>query len=123
MPGQQGSKAVTEGLLGVKMGERFRKWGVWGKIRPGFIYYQEAMPGGGVDTPESLTRFAWDFGGIVELYPARSTTWRFDVGTTLVRYLANYPDPRMSPINDLRSTQYYSNQGNLQVSTSYIYRF
>lgn len=123
MPGQQGSKPVTEGLFGVKMGERFRRWSIWGKIRPGFIYYQEAMPGGGVYTPESLTRFAWDFGGIVEVYPARSTTWRFDVGTTLVRYLANYPDPRMSPINDLRSTQYYTNQGNLQVSTSYIYRF
>ena len=74
-------------------------------------------------TPESLTRFAWDFGGIAELYPARNTTWRFDVGTTLVRYLANHPDMNMSPINDLRSTQYYTNQGNLQVSTTYIYRF
>jgi hypothetical protein len=119
----QGSKPMTEGLFGVKMGERFRKWAIFGKIRPGFIYYQEAMPGGGVHTPDSLTRFAWDFGGIVELYPVRNTIWRFDVGTTMVRYLSDHPDPRMSPINDLRSTQYIVTQGNFQISTAYVYRF
>jgi hypothetical protein len=123
IPGQQRSKPITEGLFGVKMGERFQKWAIFGKIRPGFIYYQEAMPGGGVYTPESLTRFAWDFGGIAEIYPARNTTWRFDVGTTLVRYLSDHPDPRMSPINDLRSTQYIVTQGNFQISTAYVYRF
>jgi hypothetical protein len=42
---------MTEGLFGIKMGERFRKWAIFGKIRPGFIYYQEAMPGGGIYTP------------------------------------------------------------------------
>jgi hypothetical protein len=41
------------------------------------------MPGGGIYQPESLTRFATDFGGIVELYPNRNSTVRFDVGTTL----------------------------------------
>jgi len=123
IPGQQGARPMTEGLFGIKLGQRFNKWAIFGKVRPGFIYYQEALPGGGVYTPQSLTRFAWDFGGIVELYPARNTTWRFDVGTTLVRYLANHPDMNMSPINDLRSNQYYTNQGNLQVSTTYIYRF
>ena len=114
---------MTEGLFGIKMGERFRKWAIFGKIRPGFIYYQEAMPGGGAYTPGSLTRFAWYFGGIAELYPTHNTTWRFDVGTTLVRYLSDHPDSRMSPINDLRSTQYIVTQGNLQVATTYIYRF
>jgi hypothetical protein len=123
LPAQQGTKPMMEGLFGVKMGERLQHWAIFGKIRPGFIYYEEAMPGGGVYTPENLSRFAWDFGGIVELYPARNTTWRFDVGTTLVRYLSDHPDPRMSPINDLRSTQYIVTQGNFQIATSYIYRF
>jgi len=105
------------------MGERWHHWGLFGKIRPGFIYYENALPGGGDPNPASLTRFATDFGGIVELYPKRNSTVRFDVGTTLVRYLSDHTDPRMSPINDLRSTQYIVTQGNFQVATSYVYRF
>jgi hypothetical protein len=123
IPGQQGTQPMTEGLFGVKIGERFKKWAVFGKIRPGFIYYQSAMPGSVIYTPDSLTRFAWDLGGIVEVYPSRASTWRFDVGSTLVRYLSDHTDPRMSPFNDLRSTQYIVNQGNLQVATTYLYRF
>lgn len=114
---------MMEGLFGVKMGERWQHWGLFGKIRPGFIYYKNAMPGGGDPAPNSLTRFATDFGGIVELYPNRNSTLRFDAGTTLVRYLSDHPDPNMSPINDLRSTQYIVTQGNFQVSTAYVYRF
>jgi hypothetical protein len=123
IPGQQGAKPMMEGLFGVKMGERWQHWGLFGKIRPGFIYYENALPGGGDPNPTSLTRFATDFGGIVELYPNRNSTVRFDVGTTLVRYLSNHPDPNMSPINDLRSTQYIVTQGNFQISTAYVYRF
>ena len=73
MPGQQGSKAVIEGLFGLKMGARFQKVGVFGKVRPGFIYYQDAMQGGGNMTPNSLTRFATDFGGVFEYYPEAAT--------------------------------------------------
>ena len=124
IPGQQGTQPMTEGLFGVKIGERFRKWAVFGKIRPGFIYYQSAMPGGGVSIPESLTRFAWDLGGGVELYPSRSSVWRFDVGSTLVHYLSDHTDPRMSPLNDLRSTQYTPSIKEIYRSQqSYVYRF
>jgi len=84
LPEQKGTEPMTEGLFGVKIGERWQHWGLFGKIRPGFIYYEQAMPGGGVDHPASLARFAADFGGIVELYPNRKSTLRFDVGTTLV---------------------------------------
>ncbi len=70
-----------------------------------------------------MARFTWDFGGIVEVYTHRNTTLRLDVGTTLVRYLANYPDPNMSEIGSVQSNQYYTNQGNFQVSTAYVYRF
>ena len=123
IPGQQGAHPMTEGLFGIKLGERFDHFGIYGKVRPGFIYYKNAMPGGGDYTPNSLTRFAWDFGGIVELYPARNSTLRFDVGTTLVRYLNNHSDPVQYPLGSVLSTQYIVTQGNFQVSTSYTYRF
>jgi hypothetical protein len=45
------------------------------------------------------------------------------MGTTLVRYLADHTDPRMSEIGSLQSSQYVVNQGNFQVSTGYVYRF
>lgn len=123
LPAQGGSKPMVEGLFGIKWGERWQHFGIFGKVRPGFIYYEKAMPGAGVYTPESLSRFAADFGGIVEVYPARNSTLRFDVGTTLVRYLANYTDPRTSPLGSLLSNQYVVTQGNFQFSTGYAYRF
>jgi hypothetical protein len=123
MPGQQGSQPVLEGLFGVKMGMRFNHVGVFGKLRPGFIYYNEAIPGGGVSTPNSLSRFATDLGGIFEYYPNESSTLRFDVGTTVVRYLTNRTDADRYPLGDHLSTQYWVTQGNLQVATSYTYRF
>ena len=123
IPGQQGAKAMTEGLFGVKMGARFQHFGIFGKVRPGFIYYDQAMPGGGATAPSNLTRFATDLGGTVEYYPARNSTLRFDVGTTLVRYLTDHPDPKPYPLGSWLSTQYWVTQGNFQVATSYTYRF
>ena len=122
LPAQGGSKGMMEGLFGCKLGERFRHWGVFGRIRPGFIYYQEAMPGGGVSSPTSLSRFATDFGGTVEVYPSHKSALRIDVGTTLVRYLTDRRD-LISPLGSLLSTQYIVTQGNFQISTSYGYRF
>jgi len=124
LPAQGGSRGMVQGLFGVRVGERFEHWGIFGKVRPGFIYYQQATPGfGGGDQATSLTRFAWDFGGIVEVYPNRRSSLRFDIGTTMVRYLSDHPDPRMSQLGDLRSNQYYVNQGNFQIATSYLFRF
>jgi len=123
LPAQGGSRGMVEGLFGMRVGQRFEHWGIFGKVRPGFIYYQKAMPGLGGDQATSLTRFAWDFGGIVEVYPNRRSSLRFDIGTTLVRYLSDQPDLRMSQLGDLRSNQYYVNQGNFQIATSYAYRF
>jgi hypothetical protein len=123
IPGQQGTKPMTEGLFGVRMGHRFEHFGIYGKVRPGFIYYESAMPGGGARSAESLTRFAADFGGTFELYPARNSTVRFDVGTTLVRYLTDHPDHIQYPLGSLLSTDYIVTQGNLQVATSYVWHF
>jgi hypothetical protein len=123
LPGQNGSAPMTEGLFGARFGERFEHWGIFAKIRPGFIYYESAYPGGGVTTSESLTRFAWDVGGIIEAYTHGGGTFRLDLGTTMVRYLADARDKNISPLGSLISTQYYVNQGNFQVSAGYVHRF
>jgi hypothetical protein len=123
LPGQNGAPAMMQGMFGARVGERFQHWGVFARIRPGFIHYDSAYPGGGSTTPTSLSRFACDFGGIVEAYTSRSSTLRLDVGTTVVRYLADAPDARISPLGSLLSTQYYVTQGNFQVSAGYVHRF
>jgi len=51
IPGQQGAKPMMEGLFGVKMGERWQHWGLFGKIRPGFIYYETPCLGEATRTP------------------------------------------------------------------------
>lgn len=125
IPAQQGSSAMMQGLFGVRLGQRFEHVGIFGKVRPGFIYYDKAMPGGGNPNPTSLTRFVWDVGGIVEVYPRKESrsTIRFDVGTTLVRYLTDRTDTRFTEIGGVISNQYYTTQGNFQFSTGYVYRF
>jgi hypothetical protein len=125
LPGQRGSDGMMQGLFGVRLGQQFRHVGIFGKVRPGFIYYENALPGGGDPNPTSVTRFAWDFGGIVEVYPHRESrsVIRFDVGTTLVRYLSDRTDDRFTQIGGVISNQYYNNQGNFQLSTGYTYRF
>ncbi len=123
IPGQQGTQPMMEGLFGVRMGVRAEKFGVFAKIRPGFIYYNNALPVQGETSTTSLTRFAADLGGIFEYYPERNSTLRFDVGTTVVRYLTNHPDPHDYQLGSLLSSQYIVTQGNFQVSTSYVYRF
>jgi len=96
---------------------------VFAKVRPGFIYYENALPVQGDAGTGSLTRFAADLGGIVEYYPERNSTFRFDVGTTVVRYLTNHKDPHQYELGTLLSNQYYVTQGNFQIATSYVYRF
>ncbi len=125
LPGQHGSEPMMQGLFGVRLGQQFQHVGVFGKVRPGFIYYNKAIPGGGNDNPGSLTRFAWDLGGIVEVYPHRESrsVIRFDVGTTLVRYLTDRYDDRFTQIGGVISNQYIVTQGNFQISTGYTYRF
>jgi len=123
LPSQQGTQGMVQGLFGVKPGERWKHWGLFAKVRPGFLYYNEAWPGGGATTTGSLSRFVWDFGGVTEFYTRHNGTLRVDVGTTLVRYLSDRTDTRMARLGGVISDQYYNNQGNFQVSTGYVYRF
>jgi len=92
----------TQGLFGAKYGIRSEKFGIFGKIRPGFIRFGEGSSPIGV----SATEFALDIGGVLELYPTRPVALRFDVGNTLIRYGAR---------------DFTSN--NLQISTGVALRF
>ena len=90
---------LIEGLFGLKAGKRFEKVGVFGKARPGFLYATKGdlqpIPGilcaavfpppVGCFETTSKNSFAFDFGGVVELYPTKRTIIRFDVGDTIVR--------------------------------------
>ena len=92
------SGSRTEALFGVKAGPRFRRFGVFGRIRPGIIHYARASHGSVCITilvyPPPLecrialgsTNFALDFGGGLEVYPSRRTTIRFDLGDKLIRF-------------------------------------
>lgn len=91
-----------EGLFGVKAGKRFDKVGIFGKARPGFLYAGKGdlqprantvciaalsilpTPAGCFETI-SKRSFAFDLGGVVEVYPTKRTILRFDAGDTIVR--------------------------------------
>jgi Outer membrane protein beta-barrel domain len=89
-----------EGLFGVKAGKRFEKVGIFGKVRPGFLYASKGdlrQPSGFAciavfPTPAACfettgkNSFALDLGAVVEFYPTRRTIIRIDAGDTLVRF-------------------------------------
>lgn len=89
-----------QGLFGVKAGRRFEQVGVFAKARPGFVRFSEgdlSQPRMGVACvfvipapaacyePTARTDFAFDVGGVLELYPTRRTIIRFDAGNTIIR--------------------------------------
>jgi hypothetical protein len=87
-----------QGQFGVKSGLRYDRFGVFGKVRPGFINtrssFSRCLPSFPVDfgsvvcLPFELrnadTRFSLDVGGVVEFYPVKRITMRIDVGDTIV---------------------------------------
>jgi hypothetical protein len=98
------SGRVKQGLFGLKVGRKFDKFGVFGKVRPGFINYSNGTPesptlintatGSGTVFVSSFnlsrqtkgkTNFATDIGGVVEFYPTKKVFTRFDFGDTVVR--------------------------------------
>jgi Outer membrane protein beta-barrel domain len=94
-----------QGQFGVKSGLRFDRFGVFGKVRPGFINtkydvqtfcIQTVCLPNGVCTQIFLpacspitiadTGFSLDVGGVLEFYPAKRVIVRFDVGDTVVNH-------------------------------------
>jgi hypothetical protein len=82
---------IRQGLFGIKAGKRGERVGVFGKARPGFIHYGKVSPVlcvttvGVFDCSFPTNNFAFDAGGVLELYPTRRTIVRFDGGDTIIR--------------------------------------
>jgi hypothetical protein len=85
---------VTEVVGGLKAGKRFEKWGLFGKVRPGFVNFSKGqfniLPNGSQPSfpftfqVKPLTNFATDVGGVLEFYPSRHIVTRFDAGDTII---------------------------------------
>ena len=76
--------------FGVKLGKRFEKFGVFGKVRPGFISADRVfsvIPGAPAPNfkRERGNFFTTDFGGVLELYPSSRMVVRFEAGDTVIR--------------------------------------
>jgi hypothetical protein len=93
---RDGGRAI-QGLFGIKLGKRYKKFGIFGKARPGFISYSQGFfefvpttptfdPGTQILTRnERLTHFSLDIGGVLEFYPSRRVFTRIDAGDTIIR--------------------------------------
>lgn len=85
-----------EGLFGVKVGPRFDRFSVFGKLRPGFVRFEEASepvpcilifpPPLSCVLAAGETAFALDLGGGLEVYPTERTLVRFDVSDLMIQY-------------------------------------
>jgi len=92
---------VQQAKFGIKIGKRYNRFGVFAKVRPGFVSFGntfkltstlvQRVPGG-VFSPfteygsERKTHFATDLGGVLEFYPSRRLVVRFDAGDTIIHY-------------------------------------
>jgi hypothetical protein len=97
---------IYQGQFGVKAGKRFKKVGVFIKVRPGFVGFTQASqftgfslktffdPSHGTMVQLENAEFkianvtcpSLDVGGVVEFYPSRRIVTRLDVGDTIIRY-------------------------------------
>lgn len=135
---------LIEGLFGLKAGKRFDKIGIFGKARPGFLYASKGdlqldsrilcaaifPPPAGCFETTSKNSFAFDLGGVVELYPTKRTLIRFDLGDTIVRLgersvtaILNPPPGGLSPSRLVVVGVPAETTHNLQVSAGIGFRF
>jgi hypothetical protein len=86
---------ATEALVGVKVGKRFEKWGIFAKARPGLMSFSQGNSGYIVTGSgpfaitfqhDRATHPAFDLGGVLEFYPTKRLITRFDAGDTLIHY-------------------------------------
>jgi hypothetical protein len=132
---------ITEGLFGVKVGKRFKKWGIFAKVRPGVLSFGEGQfdivsitttpP---LSSPlfdlraRRLTAFVVDVGGVLEFYPSRHIVTRIDIGNTIIRYPAH---TNTFPFFDTTTGQYVlgafetraETRGSFQIMAGVGFRF
>jgi hypothetical protein len=88
MSGPHDGGTILQGLAGIKGGIRRNHFGFFGKVRPGFHSYSDALTSittsasGSTYTYGRSNNFVLDLGGIVELYPSERNTLRIEIGDT-----------------------------------------
>lgn len=109
---------TIQAQFGMKAGKRFEKFGVFGKVRPGFLSVDRVIsfvPGSQGFPPNNIkiereTFFTTDFGGVLELYPSRRMVVRFDAGDTIIRHPARFGQFDFgSPVVLIRPAKYKNN--------------
>jgi hypothetical protein len=103
-PGLDGPAGhIFQGQFGVKAGKRFHSFGVFGKLRPGFVGFTRVNQLVSTETvilPAFDNRqvtmgtfrvgtqayYSTDVGGVIEFYPSRRVMTRFDLGDTIIGY-------------------------------------
>ena len=119
--GPQDGGTILQGSFGVKGGIRRNHFGFFGKARPGFQSYSQALASltdkgsGTTYTYTRSTNFVLDLGGIVEFYPRESSTLRIEVGDTHL-----YFDDRTILVNGVPTT---SPGGKMQHSIQFIFGY
>lgn len=94
-----------QAVAGPKIGYRGKKFGIFGKIRPGLFYvgrfpsipFLSASPATVDFEDVKAVFFATDVGGVVEFYPSKRTVLRFDVGDTIIVYKAGIQPKEFNP--------------------------
>jgi hypothetical protein len=91
---------VFQEQFGAKVGRRFKRMGVFAKIRPGFVSFSEFATESGTQTiglpplqftvarivPQRRYFFSMDVGGVGEFYVSCRILVRVDAGDTIIRY-------------------------------------
>lgn len=90
-----------QAVFGPKIGYRWKRIGIFGKLRPGFIVLDRYLAVEQVGPPDDffiigdirtgVTFFNLDIGGVFEYYPSKRTIVRFDAGDTVIRYAGQQP--------------------------------
>ncbi len=100
---------IFQGQFGVKAGKRFRRFGIFGKARPGFVGFTKVnkllsttttTPAGPLNQVFTVgtfgvgkkTYFSVELGAVVEYYVSRRVFMRFVLGDTVIRY-QSFPGP------------------------------
>ncbi|MEO6391645.1 MAG: hypothetical protein ABIP75_07310 [Pyrinomonadaceae bacterium] len=110
-------------VFGPKIGVRKDRFGIFAKVRPGFITvgrHESIITVGTPTNPFVLgdvrynqSFFAVDVGGVFEYYPSKRTILRFDLGDTIIRYGTQEPK-NLNPS---------FTRHNLQTSVGFGFRF
>jgi hypothetical protein len=79
---------ILQTLVGIKGGIRRNHFGFFGKVRPGFNSYSDALSSitSSGDGYSRSTNFVLDLGGIVEFYPTAGSTLRIEAGDTHIYF-------------------------------------